>query len=125
MTSDRPQSAEQFLEIRHQLTQTGDIHKVLELDEELCGLAATDPDQASSIMGALARSDDFGAKEAVAVYVQFLFPTRPHQARELLLSLLKDPDDDIQSQALDTLDIVTSDRWITRAEANKLVKSKG
>ena len=125
MMSDRPQSAEQFLEIRHQLAKTGDIRRTLELDEELCGLAATNPDQAAAIMGTLARSDDFGAKEAVAIYVQYLFPTRPHQARDLLLALLNDPDDDIQSQALDTLDIVTSDRWITRAEANKLVNSKG
>jgi hypothetical protein len=124
MTSHRPQSAEQFLEIRRQLATARNTSKLVELDDELEGLATADPDQAATIMQTLAQSDDFGAKEAVAIYVQYLFPTRPQQARELLIALLNDPDDDIQSQALDTLDIITSDRWITRAEANQLVNSK-
>ena len=108
MARDRS-SAEQFLHTRHQLAKTGDIHKVLALDDELRDMAASDPDQAAAVMETLARSSDIGAKEAAAVYVQYLFPTRPEQARELLIELLQDRDDDVKSQALDTLDVVTSD----------------
>lgn len=87
-----------------------DITGVERLDEQLLDLAAAAPDQAVTIMIALSRSDDIGAREAVAIFVRYLFATRPEPARELLIPLLFDSDHNIRSQALATLDVVSTPR---------------
>lgn len=49
---------------------------------------ASDSDHTVAILTALATSRDLGAKEAAAIYVRYLFKTRPGQATELLLALM-------------------------------------
>ncbi|MGI9003522.1 MAG: hypothetical protein ACR2GH_18020 [Pseudonocardia sp.] len=111
------ESAAEFLLARHRCAMVDDIAGVEKLDEQLLDLAASAPDLTVTIMIVLSRSDDVGAREAVAIFVRYLFATRPEPAHELLIPLLFDSDHNIRSQALATLDVVSTPRDPTQTPA--------
>lgn len=117
MVGNEPEPVAQFLKTRHQLAETGNTAQLEQLDDQLREMAASDPDQATAILTALATSRDLGVKEAAAIYVRYLFKTRPDQATELLLALIFNNDVDVKSRALDTLNKVTSDPALTPTQA--------
>jgi predicted TPR repeat methyltransferase len=116
MTHDRSETVSQFLTSRRALTEAGDTEGAERLDETLKDIAVANPDSALAIIQQLS-SGDFAAKEAAAIYVQYLFPTHREQVTDLLLSLLNDPNPDIARQALQTIDTLTQDPQLTATQA--------
>lgn len=123
MTRDRPLTAEEFLTLRHKLTEDANTSMLEELHNELASMIESDPDRAAGILQALTDSSDTADREAAAIYIRHFFTTRPGQARELLVTLLHDKDHNVRAQALDTLDVVTSDKLLTATEAARLATS--
>ncbi len=115
----QPETVEEFLELRS--TVRHDTALLDKLDGQLRDMAASDPDQAASILHALSRSGDKDDRDAAAIYVSHLFATRTEQAREILLTLLHDTNDDVRRQALDTLDTVTEGHQLTATQAARLI----
>jgi hypothetical protein len=117
MTHDRSNTVNQFLHTRRALAKTGNLDEVEKLDETLRDIAATDPDQAITILQELSRSDDFTAKEAAAIFLQYVFPSRQEQVATILVTLLSDPNPDIARQALTTIDQLTGDPQLNTNQA--------
>lgn len=113
-------AAAQFLDARAVLARAFNTAKLEQLDEQLRDICSTDPDTAIEIMQALSSSDDIGAKEAVAIYVKYLFPTRQKQAVELANHLQEDQDPYIRERAQQTISAVTSSPELSPAEAAEL-----
>lgn len=109
MTHDPPPIVSQYFAARRALIAASDADGRERLDGTLRDIALTDPDAALTIMRELSISDDFTAREAVAIYVRYLFPMRPEHVKELLIALLGDANPDIARQALSTIDELTGD----------------
>lgn len=123
MARDRLLTAEEFLTLRHKLTEDTNTSVLEGLHNELASMIVSDPDRAASILQALTDSSDTADRDTAAIYISLLFTTRPDHARELLVTLLHDTDHNVRAHALDTLDIVTSDNRITVTEAARLATS--
>jgi hypothetical protein len=117
MTHDQATTVSQFLESHRVLSEAGKIDEIEKLDETLQDIAATEPDSALAIIQALSVSPDFTAREAAAVFVQYLFPAQREQVAALLVTLLNDPNPDIARQALTTIDELTGDPHLNANQA--------
>jgi hypothetical protein len=117
-----PVSTGEFLELRRSI---GDDTTVLEkFDDQLRGMAETDPDRAADIFVALSRSAIKDDRDVAAIYVRFLLPARQEQAKNVISRLLNDPDDDIRLQAHDSLDEAVDSGLITATEAARLIAAQ-
>lgn len=114
--------AEEFLQLRHSI---GNDASVLDtFDDQLRSMAESDPDRASDIFHALARSDITDDRDVAAIYVKYLLPSRPKLAKDLIRLLLTDPNKDIRRQAHDTLDEAVENKLITAVEAAQLIPQR-
>jgi hypothetical protein len=92
-------SAEEFLALRRTLTESPNTALVDELDEDLRPLIEANPDQGEVILRALAGSADADDRDTAAIYVQYLFRTRPAAAQDIWIKLARDPDRAVRDQA--------------------------
>lgn len=120
MARDRSLTAEEFLSLRRKLADDANTFVLEELHNELASMVVSDPDRAVTILQALTHSSHTADRDTAAIYIGPLFASRPGQARELLARLLHDQDHNVRVQALDTLDIVTSDNRLTATQAARL-----
>lgn len=99
MPRRRPTTAEEFLALRHTLTENHKTALVDELDNDIPQLIEADPDQGEIILRELANSDDTADRDTAAIYVQDLFRVRPATAHDIWITLAHDPNQSVRDQA--------------------------
>jgi hypothetical protein len=106
---ERPKTAREFLSVWYPLAETNNTRGLEQWESHFPELAETAPDMTLEILRELAESDTPGATEAAAIYARYLFPIRPTETTDLLVSLFQAGDDDIRENVLSTTDVITSD----------------
>jgi hypothetical protein len=99
MARRQPTTAEEFLALRHTLTENRKTALVDELDDDIPRLIEADPNQGEIILRALAHSDDDADRDTAAIYVQYLFRARPAAAQDIWIKLARDPNQTVRDQA--------------------------
>lgn len=119
---ERPQTAEEFLGVWYVLAEADNTTQLEQWERHFPELADTAPDMMLEILRELATSNTNGAKEAAAIYAGCLFHARRDETTDLLVTLFRTGDPDIQGNVLDTIDTLTSDpQQLNPIEAANLI----
>lgn len=109
---------DEFLQLRQKIGK--DLALIDKIEEQLKDIIRTEPDRAVSILQTLAVSNT-NDRDLAAIYIGYLFPHRPEQARAITTTLLRDPNEDIRQKTRETLDAAVENGHIAALDAARII----